>query len=183
MALEIWDIDTTHSSINFWVRHMVIAKVHGRFTGWHGRLDLDDQDFSTARVQVVIEAAGIETDDPKRDAHLRSADFLEVEAFPQLTFTSRAVETTGPNTMRVIGDLVVHGTSREVVLETTYNGRASDPWGSDRIGLEARTSVDRTDFGLKWNKALESGGVLVGTTVEITIEIEAIRRGALSTDA
>ena len=178
MALETWDIDTSHSSINFWVRHMVISKVRGRFTTWHGRLDFDDQDFSTASVQVAIDAASIETNDLKRDAHLRSADFLEVDAFPQLTFTSRATEVTGANTLRVIGDLVVHGTSREVVLEATFNGRAADPWGSDRIGLEAHTSVDRTDFGLKWNKALESGGVLVGNTVEITLEIEAIKRGA-----
>ena len=178
MALETWDIDITHSSINFWVRHMVISKVHGRFTTWNGNLEFDDQDFSTASVKVNIEAASIETHEPTRDAHLRSADFLEVEAYPALTFTSRRTEATGANTLRIIGDLVVHGTSREVVLEAEYTGRGADPWGGERIGVEARTSVDRTDFGLKWNAALEAGGVLVGNKVEITLEIEAIKRVA-----
>jgi len=178
MALETWDIDTSHSSITFWVRHMVISKVHGRFTTWHGSFEFDDQDYSTASVTVTIDAASIETHEPKRDAHLRSADFLEVEAFPELTFTSRRAEATGVNKLRVIGDLVVHGSSREVVLETVYNGRAADPWGWERIGLEAHASVDRTAFGLRWNKALEAGGVLVGDTVEITLEIEAIKRVA-----
>lgn len=178
MALETWDIDIAHSSINFWVRHMVISKVHGRFTKWNGTLEFDDQDFSTATVKVTIDAASIETHEPKRDAHLRSADFLEVEAFPELTFTSRATEATGTNTLRIIGDLIVHGTSREVVLEAEYSGRGADPWGGERIGLEAKTSVDRTDFGLRWNAALETGGVLVGNNVEITLEIEAVKRVA-----
>ncbi len=178
MALETWDIDIAHSSINFWVRHMVIAKVHGRFTTWNGSLTFDDQDFSTASVKVNIDAASIETHEPNRDAHLRSADFLEVEAYPELTFVSRSTEATGANTLRIIGDLVVHGTSREVVLDAEYNGRSADPWGGERIGLEARASVDRTDFGLQWNKALETGGVLVGDKVEITLEIEAIKRAA-----
>lgn len=178
MALETWDIDITHSSINFWVRHMVISKVHGRFTNWNGSLQFDDQNASTASVKVSIEAASIETHEPTRDAHLRSADFLEVDEYPQLTFTSRSTEATGANTMRITGDLTVHGTSREVVLEAEYTGRGVDPWGGVRIGLEARTSVDRTDFGLRWNAALEAGGVLVGDKVEITLEIEAIKRVA-----
>ena len=178
MALETWDIDTTHSSINFWVRHMVISKVRGRFTTWSGSIDFDDQDFSTATFRASIDAAGIETHDSRRDAHLRSADFLEAEVYPELTFTSRRTEPTGANTLRVIGDLVAHGVSREVVLETEYTGRGADPWGGERIGFEARTSLDRTDFGLQWNKSLETSGVLVGNTVEITIEIEAIKRVA-----
>ena len=178
MPLETWEIDTSHSSISFWVRHMVIAKVHGRFTAWSGSVEFDEADLTRSKVNVKIDAASIDTHDDKRDAHLRSADFLETEAYPEITFASRGVEAAGSTSLRILGDLTVRGTTRTVILDAEYNGRGKDPWGGERIGFEARASVDRTDFGLRWNAALETGGVLVGDKVDITLEVEAVRRAA-----
>ena len=173
MSQTTWNIDTTHSSVGFWVRHLVISKVHGRFTKWNGTIVLDEADIAKSSVEVTIDAASIETHEEKRDAHLRSPDFFDVEKFPTLVFKSKKVQKAG-DALAVRGDLTIHGVTKEVVLEAEMLGRAKDPWGGSRIGFSAKTSIDRKDFGLHWNQALEAGGVLVGDKIEITLEVEAV---------
>lgn len=177
MSQHTWEIDTTHSSVNFWVRHMVISKVHGRFTRWNGTIVLDDADISKSSVDVTIDATSIETHEPKRDAHLRSPDFFDVEKFPTLAFKSKKIQESGGG-LAVRGDLTLHGVTREVLLETESLGQTKDPWGGERVGFSAKTSIDRKEFGLGWNQVLEAGGVLVGEKIEITLEIEAVKQPA-----
>ncbi len=182
MATSTWNIDVGHSAIHFWVRHMVISKVHGRFARWSGRLELDEQDLTSSKVDVRIEAASIDTQVADRDAHLRSPDFLDVTRFPELTFVSRRIEKVGA-AYRVVGDLTLHGVTREVTLDAEFAGTGKDPWGNERAGFSARTALDRKEFGLAWNAALETGGVLVGEKVEISIELEAVKKVASETAA
>jgi polyisoprenoid-binding protein YceI len=177
-----WDIDVSHSAIHFRVRHMVISKVHGRFARWSGRIDLDEQDLTRSSVEVTIDTASIDTQVADRDAHLRSADFLDVANHPQMTFRSKRIEEAGGG-YRVVGDLSLHGVTREVVLEAEFAGTGKDPWGNQRAGFAAKASLDRRDFGLVWNAALETGGVLVGEKVEISIELEAVKQAAATTVA
>ena len=175
MTATAWDIDTSHSSITFHVRHLMVSKVHGRFSSWSGKLAIDDADLTKSSVDVSIDAATIDTREPKRDEHLRSADFLEVERFPHLTFKSTHVVKTGDDTLDVHGDLTIHGVTRPVVLAVELGGQAKDPWGGTRAGFSAKTAISRKDFGLTWNVALETGGILVGDKIEIGLEIEAIQ--------
>ncbi len=177
-----WDIDVGHSAIHFWVRHMVISKVHGRFARWSGAVQLDEQDLSRSSVSVRVDAASIDTQVADRDAHLRSADFLDVARFPDLTFASTRVERSG-SALRITGDLTLHGVTREVVLEAEFAGTGKDPWGNERAGFSARTSLDRREFGLAWNAALETGGLLVGEKVEISIELEAVKQAVAAPKA
>ncbi len=174
MATERFTIDSSHSGIHFAVRHMVVAKVRGAFTRFQGTIDLDEADPSTAKVSARIEAASIDTREPKRDEHLRSADFFEVDRYPELVFESTGVEKAGDG-YRVTGALTLHGVTRTVVLEAELLGGGKDPWGNRRVGFQARTTINRKDFGLHWNAALETGGVLVGEKVEIEIDVEAIK--------
>jgi polyisoprenoid-binding protein YceI len=177
MANNRWDIDVGHSAIHFWVRHMVISKVHGRFARWSGTVDLDPQDLARSSVQVRIEAASIDTQVADRDAHLRSADFLDAAKHPEIAFVSRRVEG-GAGGLRITGDLTLHGVTREVTLDAEFAGTGKDPWGNERAGFSARATLDRRDYGLVWNAALETGGVLVGEKVEISIELEAVKKAA-----
>lgn len=172
-----WNIDVGHSAIHFWVRHMVISKVHGRFARWSGSIQLDEQDPARSSVEVRIDAASIDTQVADRDAHLRSADFLDAAAHPEITFTSRRIEKAGTG-YRVTGDLRIRGVTREVTLEAEFAGTGKDPWGNQRAGFSATTAIDRRDFGLTWNAAVEAGGVLVGEKVEIAIELEAVKEVA-----
>ena len=171
-----WDIDLVHSNLGFSVRHLVISKVHGRFARWSGTLALDDQRPEQSRVDIRIESASIDTHEPQRDAHLRSADFLDSDAHPEISFRSTRIESAGDHRYQVAGDLTIAGVTRPIRLDVETLGRTRDPWGGERAGFSARTSLDRRDFGLVWNQALESGGVLVGEKVEIEVEIEAVRR-------
>ena len=173
MATEKWDIDASHSSIGFTVRHMVVAKVHGMFTKWSGDLQIDPKDLTASQVSVKIETTSIDTRDAQRDGHLRSADFLDAEKYPTLEFRSKRIDAHGAESFRVTGDLTIRDVTREVVLDAEFGGRAKDPWGSERMGFTAKTKIDRKDFGLKWNVALEAGGFLVGDTIDIAIELEA----------
>jgi len=175
MATQTWDIDLSHSSIGFSVRHMVISKVRGAFTRWSGAVQLDPADLGRSSVEVKIDAASVDTQVADRDNHLRSADFFDVARFPELTFRSRRVEKAGEG-LKVTGDLTMHGVTREVVLDAEFSGTGKDPWGNERAGFSARTSLDRRDYGLVWNAALETGGVLVGEKVEIAIELEAVKK-------
>jgi polyisoprenoid-binding protein YceI len=177
MATNHWDIDIGHSAIHFWVRHMVISKVHGRFAKWSGSLELDDKDLSRSSVRVQIDATSIDTQVADRDTHLKSPDFLDVAKYPEIAFQSKRIEKVGDG-LRVVGDLQLHGVTREVALEAELGGMAKDPWGNQRAGFSARASLDRKEFGLTWNAALEAGGVLVGEKVEISIELEAVKKVA-----
>lgn len=172
-----WDFDLSHSSINFWVRHLMVAKVHGRFGAWSGSLRFDEENPANASVEVQIDAASIDTKEETRDKHLRSADFLDVESHPKLLFKSTKIEKQDASRYRVHGDLTVRGHSEPVVLEVEYQGQVKDPWGNQRVVFSARSSVDRKKYGLNWNQALEAGGVLVGDKVEIDIEVQAVRKG------
>ena len=175
MAAEQWNIDPAHSGAYFVVRHMVVSKVRGAFTRWNGTLTVDEERPENSRVEVHIDAASVDTRDPKRDAHLRSADFFDVERFPEVTFRSTRVASRGSDRLQVIGDLTIHGVTHSVTLDVDVLGRGKDPWGGERAGFSAKTAIHRGDFGLLWNQALETGGVLVGEKVEIELEVEAVK--------
>lgn len=172
-----WDFDLSHSSIGFHVRHLMVSKVHGRFTKWNGTLELDESDLTKSRLDVTIDTASVDTKEPKRDDHLRSADFFDVEKFPALTFKSTKIEKDGDNYL-VTGDLTIRGITKSVKLEVENGGQVKDPWGGTRAGFSAKTHVNRKDFGLTWNVALEAGGFVVGDKIEISLEIEAIKKAA-----
>jgi len=171
-----WNIDPAHTVAEFKVRHMMITNVKGHFTGVTGVLSLDEQDITKSHVEASIDAASINTREADRDTHLKSADFLDVEKFPKLTFTSTRVARTGEGELQVEGDLTIHGVTRKVefaVEGPTPPGK--DPWGNTRIGWTATTKINRKDFGLTWNTTLETGGILVGDEVSITFDVEAIK--------
>jgi polyisoprenoid-binding protein YceI len=175
MAQTQWNIDASHSNLQFSVRHLVITRVRGAFRSYRGTLELDENDgLGLTKVDVSIDAASIDTAEPKRDEHLRSSDFLDVAAHPTLRFQSRSIAREGAQ-YRVTGDLTIRGVTRSVVLDAEFQGRGKDPWGGQRAAFSARVSIDRQDFGLTWNQALEAGGVLVGTTIEIEIEVQAVK--------
>jgi polyisoprenoid-binding protein YceI len=176
MSVERWEIDSGHSGVHFSVRHMVVAKVRGKFSRWSGVLRAEDGDQARASVDVVIDASSIDTGVADRDAHLKSPDFLDVAHYPEITFKAERSEKLAPERLRVAGDLTIRGVTRPVVLDVEYAGRTKDPWGHERAGFTARTSIDRKDFGLTWNQVLEAGGVMVGDRVEIEIEVEAVKQ-------
>ena len=175
MTTSTWNIDSAHSGVHFAVRHLVFAKVRGRFASFRGVVVADAEDLANARAEVEIDVASIDTGNADRDKHLRSADFLDVEQYPTIAFKSTRVELRGDGGYRVHGELEMHGVAREIVLETTFGGRATDPWGGERVAFEAVTSLERGDFGIQYNQVLEAGGVLIGDKVEISIEIEAVK--------
>ena len=178
MATERWEIDASHSGIHFSVRHLVIAKVRGQFSRWSGALVVPDGDFARATVDAVIDASSIETGVADRDAHLKSPDFFDVAQYPEARFGASRFEPQGDGEGRLIGNLTIKGITREIVLRIERHGQARDPWGNERAAFSARTSIDRKDFGLTWNQALETGGVMVGERVDLEIEIEAVRQAA-----
>lgn len=173
MDTTTWNIDTTHSDLHFSVRHMVFAKVRGRFAAWSGAVKLDPKDLTRSSVEVEIEAHSIDTGVADRDQHLRSGDFLNVEQFPKLRFVSSGVEKAGER-YRLHGDLTLRDVTKAVVLDVEYGGQAKDPWGNQRVAFTATTSIDRRDFGLAWNQVLEAGGVLVGERIDIEVEVQAV---------
>jgi len=174
MATRTWNIDTSHSAVGFSVRHLMISKVRGQFGSWTGTIHLDDADLSRSSVEVEIDVASVDTKEAKRDAHLRSADFFDAESHPKMTFRSTKVVTEGDKVRALIGDLTIRGTTHEVTLEVDDLGRTKDPWGGERTAFEAKTRINRRDYGLTWNVALETGGIMVGDKVEIAIELEAV---------
>jgi len=174
MAAQTWTIDKAHSDIFFTVRHMVITKVRGRFLKWDGTLALDEQDWSKSHVEVAIEAASISTSDEKRDGHLKSADFLDAEKFPKLTFKSTKVEKASGDKLKVTGDLTIRDVTKSVTIDAELLGKAKDPWGNHKIAFNGKVAIQREEFGAKWNQALETGGLLVGKEVEIDLELQAI---------
>lgn len=177
MSTTQWDFDLSHSSVNFHVRHLMVSKVHGRFSQWNGTLELDEQDLTNSRLDVAIDAASVDTKEPKRDEHLRSADFFDVATYPQLTFKSTRIEKHGSD-YKVTGDLTIRGITKSVALLVEGGDQVKDPWGGIRTGFSAKTTVNRKDFGLTWNVALETGGFVVSDKIEITLEIEAVKKAA-----
>jgi polyisoprenoid-binding protein YceI len=173
-----WTFDTSHTLVEFSARHMMITTVKGRMAGVRGTITIDEAHPERSTVAVEIDAASIDTHSEQRDAHLRSADFLDVEQHPTLTFQSRRVEgaraATGTR-FRVIGELTIRGTTREVSLDAVLEGRGRDPWGGERVSFSADTRVDRRDFGLVWNQTLEAGGLLVSDEIRIHLQVQAVR--------
>jgi polyisoprenoid-binding protein YceI len=174
-----WIIDSAHSEVNFSVRHMMIANVRGRFETLDGVVEFDENEPENTRVDVRIAADSINTRETQRDAHLRSADFLNAEEYPNITFKSKRVEMSGQNRARVTGDLTIQDVAREVELDVEFSGTARSPYGNTSAGFTASTKINRKDFGLTWNVALETGGVLVGEDIKIDIEVELIKEAEL----
>ena len=173
-----WTIDPAHSSVEFAVKHMMFTTVRGRFKDVKGTIVVDEQNPDRSSVNVDIAAASLDTGVADRDGHLRSADFLDVETHPTLTFRSKRVEGAMKkegDQFRVVGDLTIRGTTFEVTLDCVYEGMGKDPWGGIRAGARATARIDRRDWGLRWNQALETGGVLVANEVRLEIEVQAVK--------
>ena len=174
-TVTAWKIDPVHSVAEFKVRHMMISNVRGRFTRLSDTLTLDEDDIARSHVTAEIEAASITTSDDQRDAHLKSADFFDVEKFPKLSFRSTRVTRTRDGGLHAEGQLTIHGVTRDVLFEVDGpTPPAKDPWGGTRLGLSAATKINRKDYGLTWNAALETGGILVGEDVTLTLDVQFI---------
>jgi polyisoprenoid-binding protein YceI len=168
-----WSIDPSHTLVEFGVRHMMFTTVKGRFSGIQGTIVFDEANPAQSSVEAEIDATSIDTRSEQRDAHLRSADFFDVEKYPTITFKSAKVEPVGNEEARVTGDLTIRDVTRPVTLDVTLNGFGKNPFGQEVAGFTAETTINRKDFGLNWNVALETGGVLVGDTIKIVLEIQA----------
>ena len=176
-AAPRYDIDPAHTSAQFKVRHLMISHVKGEFSKVGGHVVFDPQNPAASSIDVTIDATSISTREPQRDAHLKSADFLDVEKFPRITFRSTKIASTGKDSYEAEGELTIHGVTRTVKLDVEgVTPEAKDPWGFLRRGASASTAIDRKDFGLVWNTALETGGVMVGDQVQISIEVELTRK-------
>ena len=174
--ITTWNIDPAHTTAEFKVKHMMIAHVKGQFSKVTGVLIYDESDPTQSRVEATIDAASIETREPQRDAHLKSADFFDVEKFPTLSFNSTDIKAAGDGELKVQGDLTIRGVTRNVTFAVEGpTAPAKDPWGNPRIAISATTKINRKDFGLTWNAALETGGILVGDEVTITLDVEFIK--------
>jgi polyisoprenoid-binding protein YceI len=173
-AAGTWALDATHSSVEFVVRHLAVAKTRGRFTDYTVDLDIADRPEDST-VSVTIQAASFNTGDEARDGHVKSPDFLDAETYPTLTFVSTSVTPVSESDWKVTGDLTIHGVTKSVVLDVEFAGVETDPWNNTKAGFSATTEIDREDFGLTWNQPLAGGGVLVGKKVKIELEIEALK--------
>lgn len=171
-AQTTWKSDLSHSRVDFSVSHLVIAEVTGRFTQFDVTLQQGKDDFSDAKLEATIKTASINTDNENRDKHLRSDDFLNAEKFPEIKFKSTSFEKTGKDAYKITGDLTIRDVTKTVVLDAKYNGSVTDPWGSVKSAFKATTSVNRFDYGVKWNKMVEAGGLVAGDTVNITLLVE-----------
>lgn len=178
-----WQIDPAHSHVHFSARHMMISTVRGEFERFDGTIAFDEEQPENSTVEIRIDAASINTGVEDRDNHLRSPDFLNAAEFPYLTFKSKRVEVEGDDAGRLIGDLTIRDITNEVILNVQYAGQAKSPWGSYSAGFSATTTIDRQDWNLNWNQALETGGFLVGNKIKIDIELELIRQTTPETEA
>ncbi len=175
VGTSIWSIDPVHSVAEFSAKHMMVSNVKGRFRKLEGKIYADEGDPARSRVEATIDATSIDTADPQRDAHLRSPDFFDVERYPTISFHSKRVEKIDDERSRVIGDLTIHGVTREAALEVEYEGQIKDAYGKQRAAFTATTELNRKDFGLNWNSVIETGGVVVGDKVKVTLEIAAVK--------
>jgi polyisoprenoid-binding protein YceI len=170
-----YTIDPTHSRIGFVARHAMVTKVRGSFNDFSGTAHIDGEDPTKSSVTVNIKVDSIDTRNADRDGHLRTNDFLQIEDYPEITFTSTAIEPSGEDSFDVTGDLTIKGVTKSVTIPFSYEGTAQDPFGNTRIGLEGSTTINRKDFGITWNAALETGGVLVSDKVVLEFEVSAIK--------
>lgn len=173
-AVTTWNIDPAHSSLLFVARHMVVARVHGRFERISGTLKVNPEHPTQGEVEVFADTASIYTGSPDRDAHLRSADFLDADTAPRLTFRSTKVEPTGGSSFRLMGDLTIRNVSHPVAFEARHTATSKDPWGNTRLIYTAKATINRSDYGIRWNKTLDNGGWLVGEKVDIELDIQAV---------
>jgi polyisoprenoid-binding protein YceI len=171
-AQSKWKIDASHSSIRFAVDHMVISEVEGIFSTYEGSIITTKSDFSDAKINFTVDVNSVNTDNAKRDEHLRGADFFETEKYPKMTFVSTSVQKTGENKYNLKGKLTLHGITKEITLTMTYGGTTKDPWGNTKAGLKVTGVINRTDFGLKYNSVLEAGSLMIGEEVTITAKVE-----------
>jgi polyisoprenoid-binding protein YceI len=174
MALERWEIDSGHSEISVSIRHMMLARVRGRFSRWSGFLLTEQGDLGHATVSILIDASSLETGLADRDAHLKSADFLDVATFPEMSFTGRVAGKARSKGLRILGELTALGAAHVLSFDVAHAGRTKDPWGHERAGFTAKGSLDRRELGLTWNQSLEAGGFLVGDRVDFEVDIEAV---------
>ena len=170
-----WNIDAPHSSVGFSVRHLVVSKTTGHFSDFSGTVNFDGENVAGGTAEWTIQVASIDTDDKKRDDHLRGADFFDAEKFPTMTFKSSKVIPGEDGSFQLVGNLTIKDVTKEVTFDVEFNGVINDPWGGTRAGFSAGTKIDRQDFGMSWNKALDAGGVVVGNTVSIMIEVELVK--------
>jgi polyisoprenoid-binding protein YceI len=168
-----YDIDTAHSEVSFQVRHL-LTKVRGRFRDFDGTIQYDKEHPEDSEVNVAIQATSIDTNERDRDNHLRSADFFDAERYAALAFRSRSITRKGTVGFKVTGDLTIHGVTRQATFDANFLGKAKDPWGNERIAFEAEATINRKDYGLNWNAALETGGFLVGDEVKISLSVQAV---------
>ena len=167
-----WEIDKPHSSVGFTVRHLVVSKVNGTFGDFKGSIEFEPGNFEKGRVEMTVQIASIDTNEPKRDAHLRSGDFFDAENFPTMTFVSKRVHDIEGDSFKMTGDLTIRGITKEITFDCEFNGLIADPWGNTRAGFSAASKLNRQDFDVKWNQTLDAGGVVVGDEVTINIELE-----------
>ena len=176
-SADTWQIDPVHTTVGFSVRHMTISTVRGQFNKVAGTITANDNDPATAVIEATIDTASIDTHSPDRDSDLKSANFLDVAKYPTMTFKSKKIEAAGPGKYNVVGDLTLHGVTKEVTLAVEATGAPiKDPWGNMRAGATATTTINRKDFGLTWNKMIEVGGAVVGDAVAVEIDVEAVKK-------
>ena len=171
-----YKIDPDHSQVGFRVKHLTISTVPGHFSQFSGTFSFDPANMSAAKAAATINVQSISTDSQKRDDHLRGPDFFDAAKFPEIKFQTKAVEPTGKDTFTAHSELTIHGVTKHVMLQVTYQGSAKDPWGNERAAFSATTRINRKDFGLTWNQLLETGGLVVGEDVDIVLDIEGIRQ-------
>jgi len=170
-----WTIDSSHSQVNFSARHMGIMTVRGHFNDIQATIDFNQDDFTASSVEASINAGSLVTNDAKRDEHLRSADFLDVEKYPTIAFKSTKIQRAEHDRYRMTGDLTIHGVTRPVTLDVVYSGQIKDPWGNARAGFSAETTIRRSDWGISFNAVLETGGLVVSDEVKIALDVEAVK--------
>ncbi len=171
--MATWHVDASHTSVGFSVRHMMVSKVKGSFSGVEGTIEGNPEELTSANIQFKIDVPTIHTNNEDRDNHLRSADFFDAEAYPHITFVSTNIVKTGENQYDLTGDMTIKGITDKVTFQAEYEGSGKNPWGVDVVGFEAKGKISRAAFGLTWNQALETGGVLVGDDITINIDLQA----------
>jgi len=176
MSVSKWAVDPTHSSIDFSIRHMMIAKVKGSFQAFEAEIEANPADLTTAKIKFSIDLTSVDTRNTDRDNHLRSADFFDVDNTPKMTFEANQIIGSGGDNYEVVGDLTLHGVTRSEKFAVAFEGAGKDPWGNEKVGFSATGSINRSDYGLTYNAALETGGILIGDEVKVMIEIEAAKQ-------
>lgn len=175
-GVTTWTVDPAHSNVEFAVRHLMIATVKGRFNDVKGTVVHNESNPGASKVEIEIGTGSVDTRAEQRDAHLRSPDFFDVEQFPTMTFKSKRIDGDLNGEFKLIGDLTIKGTTREVALESEFQGQNRDPWGGERMGFEAKGKINRKEFGLNWNQALDSGGWVLGDDIKLSIEVELVKQ-------